>query len=127
MKRIPLSDVSITKIQSDGQFLAFPIQESEYYRALTKSSEATYQLYLDRLVAYHYKRPITDADEMNYDQFESLFQDIKERGFDATREPRIKILNNEVIDGQHRVVIMFTINPNSIVEVNNKGLVTKWE
>jgi hypothetical protein len=125
VKLIPLKDIKITRIQSDGTFKPSPIEQSAYYRALEDSSELIYKLYLDKLSAYHYKRPITSDDEMSYDEFEILFQDIKEKGFHA-QDPFITIYNNEAGDGQHRLAIMYFIAPDSAVEVDERGRVLRW-
>lgn len=125
MKLVPLRDIQITKIQPDGSFKPFPIYYSEYYRALVKSSEAIYEDYIIQLGRYHYKRPVTDKDEMSYADFETLHQKIVEKGFDPDCSP-IRIFNNEAGDGQHRLSILYFLKPHSSLELDQTGKVIRW-
>lgn len=122
---LPLKEIKITRIQPDSSFKPFPIERSAYSIALKYSSEILYNAYLADLEEFHYKREITSEDEMSYDEFESLFQNIKENGFDASIEP-IKIFAKEAGDGQHRLAILYFLNPESSLEVDETGTVTKW-
>lgn len=129
MISIPLSTLWITKVQPDGSFRGYPIHESEYFKALIHSSEAIYEDYLIDLGRYHYKRPVTDRDEMSYSDFESLLQSLKVDGFKFMGKPiYIERVNGtwEVGDGQHRVTAMYFLYPQSSVEIDNKGRVMKW-
>lgn len=122
---LPLAGLYITKIQPDSTFAPFPIQESEYYKALCASSEAIYEDYLIDLGRWHYKRPVTDKDEMSYSDFELLLKSLKEDGYLKKGKP-IEIYRGEVGDGQHRVAAMYFLHPHSSVEIDDKGRVTRW-
>lgn len=126
---IPLSSLWITKVQPDGSFYGYPIHESEYFKALIASSEAIYEDYLIDLGRYHYKRPVTDKDEMSYSDFESLVQSLKIDGFKNQGKPiKVERVNGtwEIRDGQHRAVAMYFLEPQSQVEIDEKGRVVKW-
>lgn len=122
---LPLANLYITKIQPDSTFRPYPIYESEYYKALQHSSEAIYEDYLIKLGDWHYKRPVTDKDEMTYSDLEILVESLKMDGFKQTGKP-IRIYNGQADDGQHRLAAMYFLYPHSKVEIDQKGRVIKW-
>lgn len=121
----PLKDIKITKVNDDSTFSPYPISESEYYKALISLNDEFYNDYVGRLLRFHYKdgEPVT---EMTYTQFIHLCCRIEAYGFDGDLEPRISIVGNEAGDGQHRLAILYYLKPESSVEINEKGKVTKW-
>jgi hypothetical protein len=125
MITLPLASIYITKIHSDSNFYPFPIYESEYYKALQASSEAIYEDYLINLGRWHYKRPVTDKDEMSYSDFESLVLSLKMEGFKNVGKP-ITIYRGEAGDGQHRLAAMYFLYPSSQVKIDDKGKVIEW-
>ncbi len=106
---IKLDDLKITKVNEDGSFSPYPITESEYFKSLVDNNSTKYNTYLDQLEKYHYKKPISETSEMTYEQFQDLRCDIQVTEGFKIQDPKIKIINNIILDGQHRLSILQNI------------------
>lgn len=125
MRIVQISQLNITKIQEDGSFIPYPIWESEYFKALEAGDREIYDEYHKLLEKHHYKNPITETEEINYEEFIALYHDIITNGFNI-QEPYINISeDNDVLDGQHRVSIIYHLSPVATLTVNEEGNVIK--
>lgn len=127
MRTVKLNELKITKINSDGEFIPHPIWKSDYYEALALSDKDIYEGYHQKLQKHHYSRAGAKMNEMSFSEFEDLYQDISSNGF-KIQEPHIDISeDNIVLDGQHRVVILYLIDPFAELTIDEEGHVIGYD
>lgn len=114
-----INDLRCHILQPSGQWLWLPVSESAYYKSLVDGSSKYFDDYYKLLTLFtpeaNYQK------EISYNQFLELYTTIR-ISFDCNKSPKIKINNNEVLDGQHRLSILLYLYSNIKLQFDNNEL-----